>query len=203
MQTKRGSLKSGKGTLGQQAFNKMETTMTSPYLDLAQKWSLALRTLMTHPGHTQRFDTTAWCFSSPRIGDDIAAMAQLAADKGCDLVHVACALDADEPLSVSLAIRGRTGVRWIPNARLYAADENAPIELLTDSDRWFIGALRRLSASELPPQARRVSGEGIAWRRWREKASQMEAPSRDGMIWVPRGGTINDAIPYSRINVTT
>ena len=175
--------------------------MTSPYLTRAQNWCFALRTLMKYPAYAPPFPTTTWCSSSPRDGFRAMELTQVTADKGTDLVHVAFALDVDEPLSVSLAVRQKAGVTWIPGVRLYAATETSPIELLADDDRWFIGSFFRLTASELPREARRAQGEEIAWRRWRHAVATMAPLTLSGSVWVPPGGTFADAIPHERLKV--
>lgn len=175
--------------------------MTSPYLARAQAWCFALRTLMNYPSHAPRFPTTAWCSSSPRNVTQSMELAEIATDKACDLVHVAFALDVDEPLSVSLAVRQRAGVKWMPGVRLYAAREDSPIELLSGDDRWFIGSLLRLTASKLPPESRRGRGEQIAWRRWRHAVTTMAPVKLGGSVWVPPGAGFADAIPHEQLNI--
>ena len=88
--------------------------MISPYLDRAQAWCFALRTLMNYPSYAPPFHTTAWCSSSPGNVLQTTELTQIAAAKGSDLVHVAVALDIDEPLSVSLAVRQGEAVVWDP-----------------------------------------------------------------------------------------
>lgn len=175
--------------------------MTSPYLDRAQAWCFALRTLMNYPAYAPPFHTTAWCSSSPRDVFQAMELTQIAADKGSDLVHVAFALDSDEPLSVSLAVRQGAGVVWIPDVRLYAADEKAPVELLADDRRWSIGPRLFLTNAKLPPKHRRAQGEEIAWRRWRNAAATMASLKMDGSVWVPPGGSLKDAIPHEQLKI--
>lgn len=175
--------------------------MTSPYLDRAQAWCFALRTLMGYPGYAPPFHTTAWCSSSPRDVFQAMELTRIAADKGSDLVHVAFALDVDEPLSVSLAVRQGGGVMWIPRLRLYAADEKAPLELLADDRRWAIGPRLFLTDAKLPPKHRRVQGEEIAWRRWRRAVATTASLKLDGSVSVPPGGSFKDAIPLEQLKI--
>lgn len=175
--------------------------MISPYLDRAQAWCFALRTLMGYPGYAPPFHTTAWCSSSPRDVLQTMELTRIAADKGSDLVHVAFSLDVDEPLSVSLAVRQGGGVIWIPCLRLYAADEKAPIELLADDRRWSVGRRLFLTDAKLPPKHRRVKGEEIAWRRWRHAAATTASLRLSGSVWVPPGGSFEDAIPHERLKI--
>lgn len=175
--------------------------MTAPYLDRAQAWCFALRTLMNYPAYAPPFHTTAWCSSSPRDVFQALELTQIAADKGSDLVHVAFALDSHEPLSVSLAVRQGAGVVWIPDVRLYAADEKAPVELLADDRRWSIGPRLFLTSAKLPPKHRRAQGEEIAWRHWRHAVATMAALKLDGSVWVPPGGSFKDAIPHEQLKI--
>ena len=177
--------------------------MTSPYLTMAQNWCLTLRTLMNYRPYAPPFHSTAWCFSSPRNVFQAMELTQIAADKGSDLVHVAFELDIDEPLSVSMAVRQDAGVVWIPDVRLYAADESAPIELLADDRRWMIGSRLFLTSAKLPPKHCRAQGEEIAWRRWRHAVATTAPLTLEGSVWVPPGGTFKDAIPHERLNIAT
>lgn len=173
--------------------------MTSPYLTRAQAWCFALRTLMNYPGYPPRFPTTVWCSSSPRSVIQSMELAQLAANRASDVVHVAFAPNVDEPLGVSLAVRQRVGVKWMPGVRLYAAREDSPIELLSGDERWFIGSLLRLTASELPPGSRRAQGEQIAWRRWRQAVATMTPVKLGSSVWVPPGAGFGDAFPHDQL----
>lgn len=175
--------------------------MTSPYLDRAQAWCIALRTLMNYPAYALPFHTTAWRSSSPRDVSQALELTQIAADKGSDLVHVAFALDIDAPSSVSLAVRQGAGVAWIPDVHLYAADEKAPLELLAYDRRWFIGPRSFLTSAKLPPKHRKARGEEIAWRRW-QHAAAIEVPlTLERALWVPPGGTFKDAIPHEHLKI--
>jgi hypothetical protein len=188
--------------LGQQAIIiEQETTMTSPYLDRASHWCSALRTLMGYPVCAPPFHTIAWCSSAPRNIFEALELTRIAAAKGCDFVHASFSLDTDEPLGVSLAVRRREGIEWIPNVRLYAADDRAPVELLAADRRWLIGPRLFLTTAKLPPKTRRAPGEAIAWRRWRH-AVATTTPKLEGSVWVPPGGALTDAIPHERIKVT-
>lgn len=175
--------------------------MTTAYLDLAQQWCFSLRILMGYPREAPPFHTAAWCSSTPRNVFEAIELMQVATDKGCDLVHVAFSLDQDGPLGVSLAVRQKTGVEWIPNVRLYAADEKAPIALLADDRRWLIGSRLFLTSAKLPPKARRAQGEEIAWRRWRHAAATMAPVKMVGSVWVPPGGCLGNAIPHENLKI--
>ncbi len=174
--------------------------MTLSYLDRASHWCFALRRLMGYPGYAPARHTTAWCSSSPRDPAQIAEVMQIVADMGRDLVHVSFALDQEDPLGVSLAIQGLAGVEWMPDVRLYAVSESAPIELLSEDRRWFIGPRLLLTGAKLPPKARRSKGEQIAWRRWRQAVATTTVPTLTGSVWVPPGGSIVTAIPHELIN---
>jgi hypothetical protein len=173
--------------------------MTLPYFDLAQNWCFALRLLMGYPGYAPPFHTTAWCSSTPRNVFEAIELTQIAAAKGCDLVHVSFLLNSDEPLEVSLAVRQSAGVVWMPGLRLYAADERAPIELLADDCCWSIGPRLFLTSAKLPPKCRLAQGEEIAWRRWQEAVATMAPLKLNGSVWVPPGGTFEDAIPQEQL----
>ena len=192
--------KNGNAPGRQAVTNEQETFMTLPYLYRASHWCFALRRLMGYPGYAPPRHTTAWCSSSPRDTAQIAQVMQIVADMGRDLVHVSFSLDQEEPLGVSLAIQGVAGVEWMPDVRLYAASESAPIDLLCADRRWFIGPRLLLTGAKLPPKARRSMGEEIAWRRWRQAVATTTVPKLTGSVWVPPGGSIVTAIPHELIN---
>ncbi|HEX8486774.1 hypothetical protein [Sphingomonas sp.] len=196
-----GSVEERKNPGSQAATIEQETTMPSPYLTMAQNWCFALRTLMNYPPYAPPFHTTAWCSSTPRNIFEAMELTKIAAAKGTDLIHVAFTLDTNEPLGVSLAIRESECVVWIPNVRLYAPDEAAPIQLLADDCRWLIGPRLFLTSAKLPPKHRRAKGEEIAWRRWRHAAATIAPLGVEGSVWVPPGGTFKDAIPHERLNI--
>ncbi|WP_076072944.1 hypothetical protein [Sphingomonas montana] len=175
--------------------------MTSTYLTTSQDWCHSLRSLMGYPAHAPAFHTAGWCFSAPRTIFDAWEVARLAADRGCDLVHVSIEPYADAPLAVSMAIRQDAGVEWVPGVRLYAASETARIELLTGDRRYFVGPRHFLTGAKLPPNARRANGEAIAWRRWRQAVSTMAPATLKGSVWVPKGGSFADAIPHEQIKI--
>jgi hypothetical protein len=192
--------KNGSAPGRQAVTNKQETTMTSSYLDRASHWCFTLRRLMGYPGYAPARHTTVWCSSSPRDPAQVAEVMQIVADMGRDLVHVSFVLDQEDPLGVSLAIQGLAGVEWMPDVRLYAASESAPIELLSEDRRWFIGPRLLLTGAKLPPKARRSKGEQIAWRRWRQAVATTTRPTLTGSVWVPPGGNIVTALPHELIN---
>lgn len=173
--------------------------MTTDYLARSNAWCAALRWLMGYPTPGLPIDTTAWCSSAPRTALDISEVTQIAQDKGADLVHIAMSLDREEPLAVSLALRQRGRVDWLPDVRLYAADDAASIALLAAGQRWAIGQDYLLSASVLPAVEERARGEAIAWRRWRAAVASACVPQIGGSVWVPRGRRYADAIPQDRL----
>lgn len=174
--------------------------MTSPYLTRVDSWCVALRDLMGYAAGTP-FHTLSWCASSPRNALQALRLVQIAADLGTDLVHVAMSLDQEEPLGVALAVRENMGMRWLPDARLYAASEAARIELLVGGRRWHVGPRQFLTSAKLPPRARREKGEEIAWRRWRQAAASMPTPQLNGSLFVPAGAQLADAIPREQLKV--
>jgi len=171
------------------------------YLAKSQNWSVALRLLMGYPVHGLQFHTVSWCSSGPLDMVRAAQVTQVVADSARDLVHIACSLDADEPLGVALAVRRDAGVAWLPNCRLYAASETAPLELLTRDTRWGIGPRHILTSGKLPPKARRDRNQEIAWRRWRDTAAAVAAAGLElqGSVRIPQGGSYADAVPHGRL----
>lgn len=175
--------------------------MTHPYLDKSQSWCFALRRLMGYPDYAPAFHTLAFCASGPRDILQAVQLTQVAADLSRDMIHVAFALEAAEPLSVSLAVRQDIGIEWISNVRLYAASETAKIELLAANRRWFIGPRHVLTSAKLPPKHRRPKGEQIAMRRWRQAVATMEPFQLENSVWVRPGERFADAIPLEELRV--
>ena len=176
-------------------------TQNHPYIAKTQSWCMSLRILMGYPAVRPPFHTTSWCASGARDIFGAMQLTQVAAEMGQDLVHVAFALDHDEPLAVSLAVRRAHGIEWLPGCRLYAASETSKIELLTHEERWHIGPRLVLTSAKLPPHGRREGGEEIAWRRWRQQAAAMHGVELEGSLWVPEGGGYADAIPQEELKL--
>lgn len=100
---------------------------------------------------------------------------------------------------VSLATRATCHVDWHSEARLYAASDEAPIALLTDRHRWFVGPRAILTAAPLPPRGKIRRGVERAMRRWGEQALRSHNLDLTGSIFVPQGANFAQAVPLETL----
>lgn len=178
--------------------------MTHPYLARGQAWAFALRTLMGYPPYEPARPSMAFCTSGPRDFEDIMHLTQIAADMQKDMLHLTFAdAHAPEPCLVSLAVHQTLCAEWMPGCQLFAASEQAPVELLQGGRRWRIDERNQLVSGKLPPRHLLARGETIAWDRWRKTAAQMDGLELSGNSFVPQGKPLADAIPTERVRVAS
>ncbi|KTF68989.1 hypothetical protein ACNFJ7_02815 [Sphingomonas sp. HT-1] len=171
-------------------------------LDTLQAWTIGLRTAMGYPDAPIGSPVN---FASGRRRNPIEALqvADVVSDTGRDVVYVEFDTPiANGPIGVSLATRATHWVDWHPQVRLYAASDEAPIELLTDTHRWSIGPRASLIASPLPPRSRIARGMARADRLWREAAEKAWGIKLVGSIHVPDGARYADGVPMEEFAAT-
>jgi len=168
-------------------------------LDTLQAWTIGLRAAMGYPDDPIGSPVS---FASGRRRNPIEALqvAAVVGDAGRDVVYVEFDTPiANGPIGVSLATRATHWVDWHPQVRLYAASDEAPIELLTDTHRWSIGPRASLIASPLPPRSRITRGMARAERLWREAAAKAWGIKLVGSIHVPDGARYADGLPMEEL----
>ena len=176
--------------------------MTHPYVANGEAWAMSLRTLMGYPLYAPACHTVAWAAGPSCDIFQALQVTQIAADMGRDIVLLAMpGIVPGRPTSVCLAVRQNDGVEWIPDCKLYAASETAPIELVGGGRRWQIGPRLFLTSQKLPPKRRRAKGEEIAMRRWREMTATMKPLNLVGSVFVGPGKTFADAVPTANIKL--
>ncbi|WP_010543167.1 hypothetical protein [Sphingomonas elodea] len=171
-------------------------------LDTLQAWTIGLRTAMGYPDAPIGSPVA---FASGRRRNPIEALqvADVVGDTGRDVVYVEFDTPiASGPIGVSLATRATHWVDWHPQVRLYAASDEAPIELLTDTHRWSIGPRASLIASPLPPRGRLARGMARANKLWREAAKRAWGIKLVGSLHVPDGARYADGIPMEEFAAT-
>ncbi|AOR78533.1 hypothetical protein [Novosphingobium resinovorum] len=161
-----------------------------------QAWTLALRDIMRYPWFAPMQHTVAFASGGKRDMIEAIHLAGIAEEMGRDVIHV----DFDRsisggPIGVSMVVRQAPMVEWAPNLRLYAASDDAPVELLSIRHRWFIGPHHLLTAGALPPASKIRRGTERAMRRWREAAEDGRDVELPGSIIVPAGQPLANAIP--------
>ena len=174
-----------------------------PHYIAAGHWAHSLRVLTGHPLIRRGRPTCAFASGCRLAGDRIKHFVQIASDTATDLVHIAFDdITASDPAVISLAICDGVGAEWIPDVRLWAANENSLIEFLANDCRWYFGAGGMLTDDELPPMSARRTGEAIAMRRWRERVATTAPVRLSGSFFVPNGDRVTEAIPLEDLNTT-
>jgi len=157
--------------------------------------TFALRGLMGYPQFAPTAHTIAFCSGGERAVEGANWICQMVQESGKDVVHVNFDTDSLEPISVSLALRQTLYVDWHLRVQLYAASEEAPIELLTSQHRWTVGPRHLLIAKPLPPRSKMKTGVERAARRWRETTLvTAEGPLPTAHL-LPVGSSLTDAMP--------
>ena len=170
------------------------------YIDTANRWAIALRTLMGQPPSAPLTNAIMFTTSGRHEDGQEQQLAQLAVDAGQDIVHLLVEETGGLP-TVSLIVRDGTAVRVINNAKVYVGDEAAPIQLLTDDRSWIIGPRYHLIEQKLPSMARRKRGRARAERRWRDMFEALGPVALVGSKFMKLGERFADAIPMERLNI--
>ncbi|KEQ54374.1 hypothetical protein [Sphingobium chlorophenolicum] len=157
--------------------------------------TFALRGLMGYPQFAPTAHTIAFCSGGERDVEGANWICQMVQESGNDVVHVNFGADSLEPISVSLALRQTLYVDWHLRVQLYAASEEASIELLTSQHRWAVGSRHVLIAKPLPSRSKIKAGVERAARRWRETTlSTAEGPLPTAHL-LPVGSSFANAMP--------
>jgi len=169
-------------------------------IDTMQAWTLALRRILGYPEFAPIGNPVAFASGGRKDPVEALQIAAIVQKTGRDVVFV----NFDDPIpagpvGVSLATRNTLLVDWHPEVQLYAASDNAPVELLTAGHRWFVGPRSILTAAALPPQAKIARGVDRAMRRWRETASQSHRVDLTGSVFIPAGAAYADAVPMEEL----
>ena len=155
-----------------------------------QNWTFALRREMGYPDFGPSNDTIAFGAGGCKSLIEVMQVAGICEDMRRDMVYVGFGEPIlAGPIEVSLAIRQTVAVDWHPGVRLYAASPSAPIELLTEHNRWFIGPRHVLTAAPLPPRSKIEAGVKRAMRRWCDAVESIGKLNLTGSILVPQGAT--------------
>ena len=169
-------------------------------IDTMQAWTHGLRVVMGYPEFAPIGNPIAFASGGRKDATAALQIAAIVEQTGRDVVYVGFGLPiADGPLCISLATRATLHVDWHAELRLYAASDDAPVELLTDTHRWSVGPRSVLTASALPRGSRVARGIERANHRWREAAAQMYGVELDGSVHIPAGGTYADAVPMEAL----
>lgn len=175
-----------------------------PFIMTGQAWSIALRILLGYPMTEPARHTVAFSSSGPRDSEKDLHLANVAIESQRDYVHLTFAdLDATEPCEIGLVLLGVDGVHWLPKARLFAAKEKGPLELLHGDKRWRIDERNQLVSCKPPARHLLSRGEQIAWRRLRKTAAALREVDLDleGGKFVSLGGTFGDAHDLANLRV--
>ncbi|UYY77357.1 hypothetical protein [Sphingomonas sp. R1] len=164
-----------------------------PYLAIAQNWTFALRVLMGYPRQAPPFHTIGWCATGCTGPLQAPQLTRLAAELQRDMVQILMPANNEAPRELALAVREGMNIRFRGGLRLYAASDNARLELLAGDRRWFIGPRHVLTSAKLPPNHRRDAGERIALRRWRQVFEQEQSLRLEGNLLVPAGSGIAES----------
>lgn len=165
-------------------------------IDTMQAWTHGLRVAMGYPACAPVANPVAFASGGHKDLIEALEIASIAEQTGRDIVYVEFGLPiANGPINVALATRATFHVEWHPDVRLYAASDDAPIELLTNMHRWSIGSRSMLTASALPPRNRVKRGIERANRRWRDVTERVHGVTLTGSLFVPAGGRYADAVP--------
>ncbi|MBP2512096.1 hypothetical protein [Sphingomonas sp. PvP018] len=169
-------------------------------IDTMQAWTHALRVVMGYPEFAPIGNPIAFASGGRKEATEALQIAAIVEQSGRDVVYVEFARPiAKGPIGISLATRATLHVDWHSRVRLYAAADDAPVELLTDTHRWSVGPRSILTASALPRGSRVARGIERADYRWRETAAQMYGVELDGSVHIPAGGTYADAVPMEAL----
>ena len=170
------------------------------YVDTANRWAVALRTLMGYPPSAPLTDAIMFTTSGRREDGQEQQLAQLTVDAGQDIVHLLVE-ETDGLPTVSLIVRDGAAVRVIKNAKVYVSHEAAPIQLLTDDRSWIIGPRYLLIEQKMPSVARQKRGRATAERRWRDIFEALGPVDLVGSKFVKLGDGLADAIPMEQVNI--
>ncbi|WP_394440066.1 hypothetical protein ACGGKE_03495 [Sphingobium naphthae] len=176
--------------------------MTHPYIKNGQSWAFALRTLLGYPVFAPARHTVAFSTSGPRDLEKDRHLADIAIEMQRDFVHLTFVdIDAPEPSEIGLAVLGHHGVHWLPKARLFAASERAPLEMLHGDKRWRIDERNQLVSYKLPARHLLTRGEQVAWQRLRKMAAALDGLELTGGKFVMLGGSYQDAHDVADLQV--
>lgn len=169
-------------------------------IDTMQAWTLALRRILGYPDFAPVGNPVAFASGGRKDPVEALQIAAIVPETGRDVVFV----NFDDPITagpvgVSLATRNTLLVDWHQEVQLYASSEDAPVQLLTASHRWFVGSRSILTAAALPPRAKIARGVDRATRRWRAAASQAHNLDLTGSVFIPAGATYADAVPMEEL----
>ena len=170
------------------------------YMDTANRWAIALRTLMGYPPSVPLTNAIMFTTSGRREDGQDQQLAQLAVDAGQDIVHLLVDETGGLP-TVSLIVRDGAAIRVISNAKVYVGDEAAPIQLLTDDRSWIIGQRYLLTEQKLPSIARQRRGRAHAEQRWSDLYEALGPVALVGSKFVKLGDRLADAIPMEQLNI--
>lgn len=160
-----------------------------------QSWSHALRIEMQYPEFAPANHTVAFSSGGRKSLLEALDVCTISSEIGRDIVYIAFdKAIMDGPVEISLAIRDTVSVEWHPSARLYAASEDAALELLTDRHRWFVGPRNVLTAAPKPSKAKIAAGIVRAMRRWQHTAMAVQGVELTGSVLVPAGQGFSGAV---------
>lgn len=176
--------------------------MTHPYIKTGQSWSFALAILLGYSIGKPARHTISFSSSGPRDDEKDQHLATIALEAQRDFVHLSFAdLEATEPAEIGMALLGVDRVHWLPNARLFAAGDKAPLEMLHGDKRWRIDERNQLVSHKLPARHLHARGELVAWQRLRKMAAALaDLEVVDGKF-VMLGDTYRDAHDLANLKV--
>ena len=187
---------------GREAVHKKEYEMTHPYIKTGQSWSFALAILLGYPIGKPARHTISFSSSGPRDDEKDLHLAGVALEAQRDFVHLTFAdLEATEPSEIGMALLGVDRVHWLPNVRLFAAGDRAPLEMLHGDRRWRIDERNQLVSHKLPARHLIPRGEQVAWQRLRKMAAALaDLEVVDGKL-IKLGDTYRDAHDLANLNI--
>lgn len=169
-------------------------------IDTMQGWTYASRIIMGYPAFAPLSHTITFASGERRYPVEALQIDEIVEQIGCDIVHVNFELPiVDGPVSVSFATRATCHVDWHSDVRLYAASDEAPVELLTDRHRWFVGPRAILTAAPLPPRGKIKRSVEHAMLGWREQALRSRNLDLTGSVFVPKGANFAQAVPLETL----
>jgi hypothetical protein len=169
-------------------------------IDTMQAWTHGLRLVLGYPAFAPIGSPVAFASGGRKDPIEALQIAAIVEETGRDVVFVNFGDPiVAGPVGVSLATRSTLHVDWHPEVQLYAGSDEAPVELLTATHRWFVGPRSILTAAALPPRAKMARGVDRAMRRWREAALQAHNVELTGSVFVPAGSTLAGAVPMEEL----